>query len=145
MSERKTFTVRIADWTLDAEALREIRRTVFVVEQGVPESLEWDAVDPACVHALACDAALRAIGCGRLLPDGHIGRVAVLRRWRGHGVGAALLLKLVETAREAGHVRARLNAQVSAVPFYARYGFVATGEDFEEAGIPHRVMERALR
>jgi predicted GNAT family N-acyltransferase len=139
------FDVRITDWAADSAALRAVRRAVFIVEQGVPESLEWDNFDPQSVHALAVDSHVRAIGCGRLLPDGHIGRMAVLAGWRGRGVGAALLLRLVDLAREAGHRRALLNAQVSAMPFYARYGFTATGEAFEEAGILHRIMERSLR
>jgi predicted GNAT family N-acyltransferase len=139
------FDVRITDWSADSAALRAVRRAVFIVEQGVPEELEWDDSDPRSVHALAVDSHARAIGCGRLLPDGHIGRMAVLADWRGRGVGAALLLRLVDLAREAGHRRAILNAQVSAMPFYARYGFTATGEAFEEAGILHRIMERSLR
>ena len=137
--------MRITDWSADSAALRAVRRAVFIVEQGVPEELEWDDSDPRSVHALAVDSHARAIGCGRLLPDGHIGRMAVLADWRGRGVGAALLLRLVDLAREAGHRRAILNAQVSAMPFYARYGFTATGEAFEEAGILHRIMDRSFR
>jgi predicted GNAT family N-acyltransferase len=71
------FGVRVADWTCDATALREVRYEVFVVEQHVPESLEWDGIDAQCVHALALDAGGNVIGCGRLLPDGHVGRMAV--------------------------------------------------------------------
>ena len=144
MSVSSEFSRRLADWTHDGDALRTIRRTVFVVEQGVPEALEWDVVDPLCAHALAHDGDGNPIGCGRLLPDGHIGRMAVLRPWRGRGVGAALLALLVELARERGHRRAILNAQKDAVPFYARYGFIVTGDEFEDAGIAHRIMERTL-
>ena len=138
------FSVRLADWHRDGDALRNVRRAVFVVEQNVPEVLEWDAADPLSLHALAHDGNARAIGCGRLLPDGHIGRMAVLSPCRGRGVGAALLGFLIDAARSSGHRRAILNAQVSAIPFYARYGFVVTGEEFEEAGIAHRVMEKSL-
>ena len=144
MSMSSEFSLQLADWTRDGDALRAIRRSVFVVEQGVPEALEWDAVDPLCAHALACGGDGNPIGCGRLLPDGHIGRMAVLRPWRGRGVGAALLALLVELARERGHRRAILNAQKDAVPFYARYGFIVTGDEFEEAGIAHPIMERTL-
>jgi predicted GNAT family N-acyltransferase len=144
VSTSSEFSLRLADWTHDADALRAIRRTVFVVEQGVPEALEWDDADPLCAHALAYDGDGNPIGCGRLLPDGHIGRMAVLRPWRGRGVGAALLALLVELARERGHRRAILNAQKDAVPFYARYGFIVTGDEFEEAGIAHRIMDRML-
>jgi predicted GNAT family N-acyltransferase len=139
------FVVRVTDWHADTPALRHVRRTVFIDEQRVPENLEWDEIDARCVHALAEDARGAAIGCGRLLPDGHIGRVAVLAAWRGRGVGDALLSRLVDLARERGHARAILNAQVQAMPFYARHGFAAEGAPFDEAGIAHQVMTRALR
>lgn len=138
------FTLRTCRWTDAADALRAVRHAVFVVEQQVPESLEWDAADATSLHALAVDAADEPIGCARLLPDGHIGRVAVLAPWRGRGVGAALLRRLVDAARAQGSVRVILNAQVAAMPFYARYGFVARGNVFDEAGIAHCAMERAL-
>ena len=144
MNRSSEFSLRLTDWTRDSYALHAIRRTVFIVEQGVPEALEWDDVDPLCAHALACDGDGNPIGCGRLLPDGHIGRMAVLAPWRGRGIGAALLASLVERAREQGHRRAILNAQKDAVPFYARYGFIVTGDEFEEAGIAHPIMERTL-
>jgi predicted GNAT family N-acyltransferase len=139
------WAVRPAVWERDDEALRLIRFAVFVVEQRVPEELEWDGIDAACEHAIAEDGAGSPIGCGRLLPDGHIGRMAVLREWRGRGVGGALLERLVALARERGHAVARLNAQTHARPFYESHGFVAVGDEFDEAGIPHRAMERALR
>ena len=112
--------MRVADWTRDAAALRDVRYEVFVVEQHVPEALEWDDIDAQCVHALAVDASGHVIGCGRLLPDGHIGRMAVRAPWRGRGVGAALLDLLVALARQRGHARVVLNAQTQAMPFYAR-------------------------
>ena len=117
---------------------------MFVVEQRVPEALEWDAADATSLHALAVDVNADAIGCARLLPDGHIGRVAVLAPWRRRGVGSALLARLVDEARARGDPRVIVNAQVDAMPFYARFGFAASGDVFEEAGIAHRVMERAL-
>ncbi len=138
------FDVRLAQWDRDEPALRAVRHAVFVVEQDVPESLEWDGLDAGCRHALAEDADGRAVGCGRLLPDGHVGRMAVLREWRGKGVGSALLERLVALARETGHREVVLNAQVHAMPFYARFGFTPVGEPFDEAGIPHQAMARAL-
>ena len=139
-----TFTVRTADWVTDGEALRGVRHDVFVVEQRVPAPLEWDAIDAQCVHALACDAEGRAVGCGRLLPDGHIGRMAVRREWRGQGVGAALLTHLIGLAKARGDERVVLNAQTHAMPFYARFGFAPVGAPFDEAGIPHQAMQRVL-
>jgi predicted GNAT family N-acyltransferase len=139
-----SFAVRTCDWSQGAPALRRIRYDVFVVEQGVPEVLEWDAADAQSLHVLAEDAAGAPIGCARLLADGHIGRVAVVQAWRGRGVGSALMLHLIDAARSRGVPHAIVNAQVDAIPFYERHGFVANGASFEEAGIPHRVMTRAL-
>jgi len=140
----RAFSVRLAEWSRDQAALRSIRRDVFVVEQNVPESLEWDGIDGACRHAIVEDSAGRPIGCGRLLPDGHIGRMAVLREWRGRGVGSALLVALTNLARELHFPKVMLNAQTQAMPFYARFGFAPVGAPFEEAGIPHQAMERHL-
>ena len=139
------FTVCLCRWTDATEALRRIRYDVFVAEQRVPEVLEWDDADATSMHALASDDAGAPIGCARLLPDGHIGRVAVVRDWRERGVGSALMLELIDAARSRGDAEVIVNAQVTAMPFYARHGFVATGDVFEEAGIDHRVMTRALR
>jgi len=137
--------VKIVEWSEAEAALRAVRHAVFIVEQHVPEDLEWDAMDVRSTHALALAADGTAIGCGRLLPTGFIGRVAVLAPWRNRGIGAAVLVALVDLARDRGHARVTLNAQVRAMPFYARHGFVATGEQFDEAGIDHRVMTRDLR
>lgn len=139
------FRVRLSDWIVDQPKLKSVRYDVFVVEQRVPESLEWDGIDGDCRHAIAEDSSGNAIGCGRLLPDGHLGRMAVRREWRGKGVGAAILGRLVTLAEEQGFERVVLNAQTSACGFYARYGFTPCGPEFVEAGIPHRAMERRLR
>jgi predicted GNAT family N-acyltransferase len=139
-----TFRVRLADWRIDEAKLKSVRFDVFCVEQSVPEPIEWDGIDPQCRHVLAEDDAGRAIGCGRLLPDGHIGRVAVRAQWRGQGVGSALLERLIALSRERGDSKVMLNAQTHAMPFYARYGFAPVGEPFDEAGIPHQAMEATL-
>ena len=139
------FAVRICRWADAADALRRIRYDVFVIEQQVPEVLEWDEADADSMHALASDAAGEPIGCARLLRDGHIGRVAVVRAWRERGVGTALMLELIAAARSRGDAEVIVNAQVSAMPFYERHGFIASGDVFEEVGIAHRVMTRALR
>jgi predicted GNAT family N-acyltransferase len=139
------FTVRLCRWADAGDALRRIRYHVFVVEQRVPEALEWDEADAGAMHALASATAGLPIGCARLLPDGHIGRVAVVRDWRRCGVGTALMIELIAAARSRGDAEVIVNAQLAAMPFYARHGFVASGAVFEEAGIDHRVMTRALR
>jgi predicted GNAT family N-acyltransferase len=138
------YTVRLTDWAQDGVALREVRSVVFVVEQAIPDELEWDAADAVSVHALAVAADATPVGCGRLLPDGHIGRMAVLRDWRGRGVGATLLATLVDLARTRGHTAALLHAQTHALDFYAKHGFVPVGDVFTEAGLPHQTMRLAL-
>jgi predicted GNAT family N-acyltransferase len=140
MTDSAGIRVRLADWHRDRDALRGVRHDVFVVEQRVPVEIEWDGIDADCRHALAEDASGAAIGCARLLPDGHIGRMAVRKAWRGLGAGAALLALLVDEARRAGHRRVLLNAQTQALGFYARQGFTPFGDEFFEAGIAHRAM-----
>ena len=144
MTPSRAFSVRTCRWDEEERGLRAVRRAVFVVEQRVPEALEWDDADAASLHALARDARGAPIGCARLLPDAHIGRVAVLAPWRKRGVGSALLQTLVAAACARGERPVRLNAQVAALPFYAGRGFVAHGPVFDEAGIPHQAMERSL-
>jgi predicted GNAT family N-acyltransferase len=138
------YTVRLTDWARDGEALRDVRSAVFVVEQAIPDELEWDADDAVSVHALAVATDATAVGCGRLLPDGHIGRMAVLRDWRGRGVGAALLATLVDLARKRGHTAVLLHAQTHALDFYTKQGFASVGEVFTEAGLPHQTMRLSL-
>lgn len=136
-------TIRRASWPAEEKVLRQLRQTVFVEEQGVPEAMEWDGHDDEAIHILA----LRdrdAIGCGRLLPDGRIGRMAVLAGERGKGIGRRLLEALIDAAREAGIEALCLHAQQHAMDFYRRAGFVPAGEAFEEAGIPHVAMHRHL-
>jgi predicted GNAT family N-acyltransferase len=134
------FAVRAAYWQSHRDELRAVRRVVFIEEQQVPEELEWDDIDGHCHHALASAADGRPIGTGRLLPDGHIGRMAVLKEWRGRGVGGAILEFLLDVARTKGFAEVCLHAQTHALGFYARYGFTARGGEFMEAGIPHRLM-----
>jgi predicted GNAT family N-acyltransferase len=137
-------TIRLAPWSEAKAEAQRIRFAVFVEEQGVPAELEMDEMDARCVHALAFEGS-QAIGTGRLLPDGHIGRMAVLKAWRGRGVGASLLARLVQAARERGDAEALLSAQVHALGFYRSHGFAAYGEVYEEAGIPHQAMRLDLR
>lgn len=138
------FVIHETDWARDAVRLGAVRRKVFIDEQGVPESLEWDADDAGSLHLLATLADGTAIGCARLLPDGHIGRMAVLPEWRGHGVGQALLAAALRLAQSQGHACARLSAQTHAAGFYAAAGFMAVGNPYEEAGIPHVAMQKCL-
>lgn len=144
MESPREFSVRPACWNADQPALRGVRRTVFIIEQQVPESLEWDEFDAVSLHVLALGSRGQAIGTGRLLPDGHIGRMAVIRDWRGCGAGSAILELLIASARRRGDTLLRLNAQTHAIDFYCRHGFSAHGDEFLDAGIPHRQMMRRL-
>ncbi len=142
--QASAISVRLHAWNAAKKDAQRIRELVFVDEQGIARELEMDEHDARCEHALAYAADGRAVGTGRLLPDGHVGRMAVLKAWRGKGVGGLLLQALVERARQRGHADVRLNAQVDVVGFYRRYGFEAFGPEFEEAGIRHIAMRRAF-
>ncbi|QIB64076.1 GNAT family N-acetyltransferase [Kineobactrum salinum] len=136
--------VQIADWPRQREILRAIREQVFVVEQSVPREIEWDGRDEEAVHVLGLLEG-SPVACGRLLPNGKIGRMAVLARHRGQGIGRALLDALVAAASERGYQQVHLHAQQHASAFYQRAGFIPTGEPFTEAGIAHIAMRRVLR
>ncbi|MCB1647149.1 MAG: GNAT family N-acetyltransferase [Pseudomonadales bacterium] len=138
----QNFLVRRADWNRDQAELSRLRRLVFIVEQGVPAEEEWDNRDAESHHWIATDEQNQTIGTARLLPEGQIGRMAVLQETRGTGVGAALLEAAVNYARELGYPSVFLNAQTHAIGFYERGGFHPVGDEFMEAGIPHLRMEQ---
>ncbi len=117
-----------------------IRHAVFIEEQGVPAHLERDVHDAACAHVLAFDATNRPIGTARMQQDGHIGRIAVVSRWRRRGVGSLLVAALIEDARSAGLASVDLDSQIHAVGFYQKLGFAERGDSFMEAGIAHQNM-----
>lgn len=139
-----SFAVRPVQWLESRQQLRAVRRSVFIEEQNVPEELEWDAADEHAHHVLATDGNDTPIGTGRLKADCHIGRMAVLRAWRGRGVGGTIVKALLSVAGKKGCGIVRLHAQTHAIGFYARFGFKVVGGEFDEAGIPHRLMEIKL-
>lgn len=136
--------VRTGPWSEHQPAAQAIRYAVFVIEQNIPVELEWDDMDAVCLHAVAYEENGISLGTGRLLPDGHIGRMAVKKNARGQGVGGILLDALIELARARGDKRVMLNAQASAEAFYTAHGFARDGVEFMEAGIPHIAMSREL-
>ena len=139
------FAARQATWQDDESALRAIRETVFIREQHVPEELEWDGLDAEARHWLVTTAQGEAVATARLLANGHIGRMAVLAAYRGMGIGSLLLQAILSTARQLGMTELFLNAQVSALGFYEKSGFIAEGDIFDDAGIPHRRMRLPLQ
>lgn len=143
---RPTIDVRPVVTAADRAAAYAVRRRVFQEEQGVPSELEFDADDETALHVVAvADGAV--IGTGRLVSHAgyvKVGRMAVLREWRTHGAGRAILNALLAEAARRALVRVVLHAQVQAIGFYERSGFRVVGDEFDEAGIPHRRMERVL-
>ena len=131
--------IRIMQWDEAKDLAYPIRLTVFVHEQGVPEALELDTDDALAWHAVMFKDG-QAIATGRLLRNGKIGRLAVLREYRGLGLGSEILKTLVSYGHQEGIKQFFLHAQTTAIGFYERHGFNAIGLPFEEAGIDHIKM-----
>lgn len=140
---QKEPVIRLADWDSEQQQLKHIRRMVFIEEQQVPESMEWDEFDSISTHYLVTyeDA---AIATARVKPDGQIGRMAVLAEFRRQGIGSRLLIFVLQNFRNHAATRLYLHAQVSAIPFYEKHGFTTCSSIFYEADIPHREMQRSI-
>jgi predicted GNAT family N-acyltransferase len=135
-----SYRITLGDWPAQREKAEKVRREVFIVEQNIPVHLEWDEMDKLSVHAVAIDESGKPLGTGRLLPDGHIGRMAVVAVHRGSGIGGAILTALMDEAKKRGHTAVMLNAQIQVQVFYEHFGFTREGEEFMDAGIPHVFM-----
>ena len=139
--------ILIKPWHEASKEAFLIRQKVFIQEQGVPEDLELDGLDPTSKHALAYEDKL-CVGTGRLVHldsrRAQIGRMAVLSAFRNRGIGKAVLSRLITLARAEGVLTLMLHSQVSAIPFYAKLGFITEGAIYDEAGIPHRNMILSL-
>ncbi|MCZ6828207.1 MAG: GNAT family N-acetyltransferase [Gammaproteobacteria bacterium] len=133
------YSIEVASWASHRETLRSIRDRVFIEEQAVPSDIEIDGRDETATHFLLTRDSV-VLGCGRLLEDGKITRLALLPEYRGDGLGTALLAYIVAHAKGRGLERVYLHAQDQATAFYQRAGFAVRGEGFEEAGIPHHAM-----
>ena len=140
-----TFDINTVSWQADRQALEAVRVMVFVEEQRVPVDIEMDDRDAHCTHVLARHKG-KPVGTGRVDIEKHgkIGRVAVLPQYRGQGMGRVLMVALEAIAQQAGLSQVWVNAQVSAQGFYEKQGYVAEGETFLEADIPHLRMTKAL-
>jgi len=138
-------SLTLGSWDELRDAAGAVRQAVFVHEQGIPQSLEWDEADSHCLHAVIFDARQHPVATGRLLPDGHIRRMAVLANQRRSGLGGRVLVALMEAARARGHDRVVLSAQVHALSFYRGHGFIAEGPVYDDVGIPHQDMVKALQ
>lgn len=142
--------VRCGAWGEMMAGARAVRLAVFVHEQAIDESEEWDEDDAHAVHAVLTNLAGLPLATGRLIFEGQapghakIGRMAVLRSARGYGLGRCVLRALMDEARSRGITHLSLNAQVSAQAFYAGHGFRSDGAVFDEVGIPHQKMSLVL-
>lgn len=136
--------IREASWPADRMALETVRCEVFVKEQNVPRTLEFDGLDASALHWLALTGDDTPVGTLRLLPSGQIGRMAVLPAYRGRGIGSRLLHHAIAAAEAHGMGEVWLNAQFARRGFYAPHGFIVISDVFEDAGIPHQRMLRRL-
>lgn len=125
------------------ESIRLVREQVFIKEQQIDPEIEFDGLDTQAVHVLVVDSE-QPLGTGRILADGHIGRIAIMKAARGQGLGVKVVQALVEYAKQQGYPRVDLGAQTHAVDFYRKLGFTPYGDEFMEANIPHQAMEQML-
>jgi predicted GNAT family N-acyltransferase len=134
-----TFTIQQTTWQSPQQPLlKALREQVFIIEQSVPEYIEWDEYDETAIHLLALDASGRAIGCARiLLVRGRVGRMGVLSEWRGAGVGRALLMEAIIICKANGLRQLQLSSQTHAIKFYEKAGFVVTSDAYIDANIWH--------
>ncbi|PSN20662.1 GNAT family N-acetyltransferase [filamentous cyanobacterium CCP5] len=136
-------SIQLVDYATHRAILHQIRHAVFVEEQGVPAAIEVDRWDRLSTHALAHHQG-QPVGTGRLLPDGHIGRIAVLPSLRHQGLGSQIMALLLQAASQQGHAQVVISAQCHAIAFYQRLGFRAEGSVYQEAGIDHIQMVKPI-
>ena len=133
------YEIEIANWPDDANPVKAVRTAVFIDEQHVPVELEWDGLDPDCIHFIVRHGS-KVVATARLKPDGQIGRMAVLKPYRSLGIGRKLLAAVLKYADQAGLETVYCHAQTQVIDFYRASGFTEKGEEFMDAGIPHRAM-----
>ncbi|MGQ0442659.1 MAG: GNAT family N-acetyltransferase [Methylophilaceae bacterium] len=138
---KQNFYIEEVSWATHEPALRLIREQVFIVEQHVPTWVEWDALDAPSIHLLALDEQQQPIACARILETGRVGRMGVLKAWRGLGLGQALLTKAIEICKARKLSKVILSSQTHAIPFYEKAGFVVTSEAYIDVNIWHVDMQ----
>lgn len=136
-------TIGTKSFSEHSQEILSLRYRVFSLEQGVDPDIDIDGLDDDAVQILALDNGT-PVGTGRMLADGHIGRIAVLMDYRKTGIGKQIVSCLIEHARNNKLDRVFLGAQISAVPFYEKLGFCRSGEDYMEANILHTPMALGL-
>lgn len=137
----KLFTIQVVTWASHQRQLKQVRQQVFIEEQNVPVVLELDDLDADAIHLLVEDDSSLAIACARLLDNGSIGRMAVIKTCRGHGIGMAMLGKAVKLHQQLGRKIITLSAQIHAIGFYEKAGFVVVSAPYLDANILHVDMQ----
>lgn len=140
MSKRSNYNIKIVTWAAAEPLLRAVREPVFVIEQFVTPEFEWDDQDASATHVLALSAGNEPIGCARIVGN-KVGRMAVLKHWRGLGVGRAILEKAVFFCKQRGEKSVKLSAQTQAIGFYTNAGFMVISEQYQDLHIPHVDMQ----
>ena len=141
------FKIQAGSWSELAQDAMQIRRDVFILEQHIPEDEEWDTLDASALHFVVYAEVhhqVQAIATARLLAKNSIGRVAVLKAYRGQGIGRILMLKIIEQAKFEQRVSLKLSSQVHAIPFYESLGFAVQGDEYLDCGIPHINMTLSI-
>jgi len=135
------FSIEKVSWKTHAQLLKNVREQVFIIEQEVPIVLEWDGLDDDAQHLIALNAKGEVVGCTRLLSGGIIGRMAVLKFWRGQGLGYKLLQRAIAFHQQQGEQKVILSAQWHAISFYEKSGFVKCSLPYLDANILHIDMQ----
>ncbi|HSR01999.1 MAG TPA: GNAT family N-acetyltransferase [Methylophilaceae bacterium] len=138
---KQAFYIKQVAWSTHGAELRFIRESVFIKEQSVPVSLEWDGLDDDAKHLIAIDDENHTLGCARIVNQNNIGRMAVMQEKRGLGIGLSLLNAAVEHCRTQDQMLVKLSAQMHAVPFYEKSGFTITSAPYLDANIWHVDMQ----
>jgi len=139
----KNVTIKQVMWQAVEKQLRIVRTSVFIEEQFVTPEFEWDEIDGAAVHLLATFDS-KPIACLRIIHYQKIGRMAVIKKWRGKGLGAALLLEAIDICKKNGSKSICLSAQTHAINFYLKAGFKQSSDEYTDVDIPHVDMQLDL-
>ncbi len=134
------FQIKVVSWQQAEQDLRAIRTPVFIKEQAVAPDFEWDEIDQVAVHLLATQNN-EPIACLRIIDFHKIGRMAVLKEFRGNGLGAILLLEAVKICKAHGSKTVHLSAQTHAIGFYEKCGFKVTSAVYQDVHIAHVDMQ----
>ena len=139
---KNNLKIEIVKWRDGLSQLKNIREKVFIQEQKVTPQLEWDGMDEKAIHFLVFNDKA-AIGCARAIvikDHMQLGRMAVLKEYRGQGIGSALIEKAMTTAKLNQLSAIYISAQCHAIDFYKKFGFEVTSDIYLDAEIPHRDM-----